>query len=55
MSGALIGTPDRAAETLAGYVAAGAQSINVALRAPWDQEALDAYLNDVVPKARERT
>jgi F420-dependent oxidoreductase-like protein len=52
MSGALIGTPDRAAETLAGYIAAGAQSINVALRAPWDQEALDAYLNDVVPKAR---
>ena len=55
LSGALIGTPDRAAETLAGYMRAGAQGINVALRAPWDQEALDAYLNDVVPKARAVT
>ena len=54
LSGALIGTPDRAAETLAAYAAAGAQGINVALRAPWDQEALDAYLDDVVPKARQR-
>jgi F420-dependent oxidoreductase-like protein len=52
LSGALLGTPERAQETLAAYAAAGAQAINVALRAPWDAEALDAYLNDVVPKAR---
>ena len=52
LSGALIGTPERAAETLAAYVAAGAQGINVALRAPWDQEALDAYLDEVVPQLR---
>ncbi|HXX48261.1 MAG TPA: TIGR03560 family F420-dependent LLM class oxidoreductase [Myxococcota bacterium] len=52
LSGALLGTPDRAQETLAAYADAGAQAINVALRAPWDAEALDAYLNEVVPKAR---
>jgi F420-dependent oxidoreductase-like protein len=54
MGGALTGTPDRAAERLAEYVAAGAQGINVALRAPWDVEALDAYVDDVVPSARKQ-
>jgi F420-dependent oxidoreductase-like protein len=54
LSGALLGTPQRAAETLAAYAAAGAQGINIALRAPWDAEALDAYLDDVVPKLRQR-
>ena len=52
LSGALLGTPDRAQETLAAYAGAGAQAIHVALRAPWDAEALDAYLDEVVPKAR---
>jgi F420-dependent oxidoreductase-like protein len=52
LSGALLGTPDRAQETLAAYADAGAQAIHVALRAPWDTEALDAYLDEVVPKAR---
>jgi F420-dependent oxidoreductase-like protein len=52
LSGALVGTPERASETLAAYASAGAQAINVALRAPWDQEALDAYLDEVVPKVR---
>lgn len=52
LSGALVGTPERAAERLAEYAAAGAQGINVALRAPWDAEALDAYLDEVVPRAR---
>ncbi len=54
LSGALLGTPRRAAETLAAYAAAGAQAINVALRAPWDGEALDAYLDEVVPAMRLR-
>jgi F420-dependent oxidoreductase-like protein len=52
--GALIGTPDQAAERLAEYAAAGAHGINVALRAPWDGEALDAYVDDVIPKARKQ-
>lgn len=50
--GALLGTPDQAIETLAAYRAAGAQGINIALRAPWDPEALDAYVDVVVPAAR---
>ncbi|MFI5315780.1 MAG: TIGR03560 family F420-dependent LLM class oxidoreductase [Myxococcota bacterium] len=52
IAGSLLGTPERAGETLAAYAAAGAQAINVALRAPWDQEALDAYLDEVVPRMR---
>ena len=34
------------------YVEAGAQEINVALRAPWDPEALDIYLEEVMPAVR---
>lgn len=55
LSGALIGTPERAIETLEAYAEAGAQGINIALRAPWDREALDAYLDRVVPALRRRT
>jgi F420-dependent oxidoreductase-like protein len=51
-SGALIGTPDSAAERLAAYRDAGAELVTIALRAPWHQAALDAYLDDVVPKVR---
>ena len=50
--GALLGTPDRAREILASYFDAGADLVTVALRAPWEPEALDAYLEEVVPKAR---
>ena len=52
ISGSLFGTPADAAEKLAAYAEAGASGINIALRAPWDAEALDAYVNDVVPKLR---
>jgi alkanesulfonate monooxygenase SsuD/methylene tetrahydromethanopterin reductase-like flavin-dependent oxidoreductase (luciferase family) len=51
--GALSGTPDQAVERLAAYAEAGAQGVNVALRAPWDPEALDAFLEVVVPTARK--
>lgn len=54
ISGSLLGTPARALETLEAYAAAGAQSINIALRAPWDGEALDAYVDEIVPAARKR-
>lgn len=50
--GALIGTPDQAIARIAEYEAAGAGQINIALRAPWNEEALDAYLNDVMPVLR---
>ena len=50
--GALLCTPDRAVEQLAKYREAGADEINIALRAPWHEEALDAYLSEVMPQAR---
>ncbi len=49
--GALVGTIDGAAERILDYVAAGADEVNVALRAPWDQAMLDAYL-ELLPTIR---
>ncbi|MDP6376284.1 MAG: LLM class flavin-dependent oxidoreductase [Pseudomonadales bacterium] len=50
--GALLCTPDRAVERIMEYRDAGADEINIALRAPWHAEALDAYLTDVMPTVR---
>lgn len=50
--GALTGTPAQAAERVLEYVAAGASEVNVALRAPFDAVALDAYIGEVVPRIR---
>ena len=50
--GALVGTPDRAAEQVLAYRDAGADLVNIALRAPVDADVLDAYLFDVVPTLR---
>ncbi len=52
--GALVGTPDDAIDAVCAYAEAGAQEVNVALRAPWDSEALEAYLTHVVPAVRAR-
>jgi alkanesulfonate monooxygenase SsuD/methylene tetrahydromethanopterin reductase-like flavin-dependent oxidoreductase (luciferase family) len=51
--GALLATPDTAVARLLEYVEAGADEINIALRAPWDEEALDAYLETVMPAVRK--
>lgn len=51
--GALLATPDQAVERILEYVQAGADEVNVALRAPWDAEALDAYLESVMPAVRK--
>ena len=51
-AGALTGTPDDAVEQIAAFRAAGADMVNVALRLPVDADALDAYLDVVVPAAR---
>jgi alkanesulfonate monooxygenase SsuD/methylene tetrahydromethanopterin reductase-like flavin-dependent oxidoreductase (luciferase family) len=53
--GALLCTPDRAVERVMEYVEAGADEVNIALRAPWHQEALDAWLNDIMPQIRRET
>lgn len=50
--GALLGTADRAIETILEYRAAGADMVNIALRYPLDDEALDCYLAEVVPVVR---
>jgi alkanesulfonate monooxygenase SsuD/methylene tetrahydromethanopterin reductase-like flavin-dependent oxidoreductase (luciferase family) len=51
-AGALLGTPDEAVARVLEYVRAGATDVNVALRAPWDAAALDAYVREVVPAVR---
>ncbi len=50
--GALLGTPEDAVERVCAYVRGGAQDVNIALRAPWDADALTAYLEEVVPAVR---
>ena len=52
MEGALLCTPDQAAERLLAYADAGATDLNIALRAPWQAAALDAFLEDVMPSVR---
>ncbi len=53
--GALLGTPERAVEQVMAYVDAGADMINVALRAPFEYEALEAYREIVMPAVRAET
>lgn len=52
LGGGLNGTPEQAVERILEYRDAGATGVNVALRAPWDPEALDAYLEQVLPAVR---
>lgn len=52
IDGSLLGTPQAAAERVLEYVAAGAQEVNIALRAPWQAEALDAYLEETMAAIR---
>ena len=51
-SGSLLCTPAEAAERVHEYVANGAAAVNVALRAPWNPDALDAYVEEVMPAIR---
>jgi len=52
-AGALTGTADRAVERIAEYRDAGADMVNIALRLPVDESALDTYLTEVIPAARK--
>ncbi|MBT4491742.1 MAG: LLM class flavin-dependent oxidoreductase [Gammaproteobacteria bacterium] len=51
-SGALLCTPTEAVDRINAYREAGASMINIALRAPWNEAALDVYLEEVIPAAR---
>ena len=45
--GAIAGPPSAAVEQIQRYIDAGADGVNVALRAPWDDAVLDAYLEQL--------
>ncbi len=51
--GALLCTPTQAVDRITQYQDAGADMVNIALRAPWQQEALDAYIEEVMPVLRQ--
>ena len=53
LAGSLLCTPSEALDRVMGYVESGADAINVALRAPWDEDALGAYLDEVMPAVRK--
>ncbi len=50
--GALQGKPETVADQVAAYVDAGADLVNIALRAPFSTEALEAYSSVVIPAVR---
>ncbi len=52
--GSLTGTPDDAFDRVSQYIDAGAAGVNVALRAPWDEAALNAYITETVPALRQK-
>jgi F420-dependent oxidoreductase-like protein len=50
--GMLFGTPQQAVERIGQYVGAGAARVTIALRAPFDWEALQGYVEEVMPAFR---
>jgi F420-dependent oxidoreductase-like protein len=50
--GALLCTPSEAVDRINAYKEAGADMINIALRAPWNEDALNAYLDEVIPAVK---
>ena len=52
---ALLGTPESAVERVLEYRAAGADMVNIALRAPVDRDVIEAYLEHTVPAVRAAT
>jgi len=53
--GVLGGTAESAIEQVMGYVEAGADMVNIALRAPVSPEAIEAYIELVMPAVRSAT
>jgi len=50
--GMLIGTPQEVIDRIGAYVSAGAEWIILALRAPFDMEGLQVFIDDVMPAFR---
>ena len=51
--GMLLGTPGEAIEKIGAYAEAGAHGVNIAMRAPFDWEALQAFIEEVMPAFQE--
>ena len=47
--GILFGTPEESVGIIGEYVNAGAQGLNIDFRAPFDWEALQAFIEEVMP------
>ena len=47
--GMLFGTPQQVVERVGAYEAAGAQGLNIVMRAPFDWEALQGFTEEVIP------
>lgn len=52
-NGAIFGEPQQVIDTIGEYVRRGAQRVNVAIRPPIDWDAIDSYIEDVMPAFRE--
>ncbi len=49
IGGLLTGTPEEAVERIGQYADAGAEQLNLAIRAPFDWDALQAFIEEVMP------
>ena len=52
IGGQLSGTPEQTVERIAQYAEAGAEQLNIAMRAPFDWDALQAFIEQVMPAFR---
>jgi F420-dependent oxidoreductase-like protein len=51
--GQILGTPDQAVDQIGQFVKAGAQQINLAMRAPFDIDATQAFIEQVMPAFKD--
>jgi F420-dependent oxidoreductase-like protein len=50
IGGFLVGTPSEVADQVGAFVEAGASRINLAIRPPIDQQAVEAFVSEVMPR-----
>ena len=50
--GGLVGSPQQVIDRIGEYVDAGAQQVNIAFRPPVDWQALQSYIEEVMPAFR---
>ncbi len=49
IGGQLVGTAPETVERIGEYASAGAEQLNIAVRAPFDWDALQAFIEEVMP------